>query len=113
MGIFRKITSVSTLGIVSYRNNEERTAKYTRQTRNAARAQVAQQAMNLELQRQQLEALNHANVREEMRPQATPAGWYPDPGNPAFVRWFDGAQWTNHAQPANTPPPPPGHGYQG
>lgn len=112
MGIFRKITSVSTLGIVSYRNNEERTAKYTRQTRNAARAQVAQQAMNLELQRQQLEALNHANVREEMRPQATPAGWYPDPGNPAFVRWFDGAQWTNHVQPANTPPPP-GHGYRG
>ncbi|WP_407107883.1 DUF2510 domain-containing protein [Rhodococcus aetherivorans] len=101
MGIIRKITSVGTMGIVSYRTTEERTAKYTRQTRNAARAQVAQQAMELELQRQQLEALNHANVREELRPQTTPAGWYPDPGNPAVIRWFDGGQWTGHVQPAS------------
>lgn len=107
LGIIRKTMSVSTLGLVNYRNSEERTAKYTKQTRNAARAQVAQQAMNLELQRQQLEAMNHANVREEMKPNTTPANWYPDPGNPGFIRWYDGAQWTSHVQPAATPPPPP------
>lgn len=108
MGIIRKAMSVSTLGLVNYRNSEERTAKYTKQTRNAARVQVAQQAMNLEVQRQQLQALDHANVREEIKPNTTPASWYPDPGNPGYIRWYDGAQWTNHVQPANTPPPPPG-----
>jgi uncharacterized RDD family membrane protein YckC len=34
----------------------------------------------------------------------TPAGWYPDPqpqaGHPPYVRWWDGASWTEHAQPA-------------
>ena len=106
MGIIRKATSLSTLGVVNYRNSKERTAKYTRQTRNAARAQVAQQAMALELQRQQLAALDHANVREATKPSTTPAGWYPDPGSPGYIRWFDGAQWTHHVQPAMQPPPP-------
>jgi hypothetical protein len=30
----------------------------------------------------------------------TPPGWYPDSWNPAFVRWWDGRQWTEHVQPA-------------
>ncbi|NKS34405.1 DUF2510 domain-containing protein [Rhodococcus hoagii] len=42
-----------------------------------------------------------------MKPNTTPANWYPDPGNPGFIRWYDGAQWTSHVQPAATPPPPP------
>jgi hypothetical protein len=29
-------------------------------------------------------------------------GWYPDPENPAAVRWYDGARWTDHRAP--TPP---------
>ena len=107
MGIIRKAASVSTLGIVNYRSSKEKTAKYTKQTRNAARANVAQQAAQLEVQRQQLEALDHANVREEAKPETTPPGWYPDPGNPTALRWFDGAQWTENIQPANQPPPPP------
>ena len=28
-----------------------------------------------------------------------PAGWYPDPQDPASIRWWDGAQWTSHVQP--------------
>lgn len=25
--------------------------------------------------------------------------WYPDPRNPAIVRWWDGQVWTNHTRP--------------
>jgi hypothetical protein len=31
---------------------------------------------------------------------ATPAGWYPDQADPSLVRYWDGAQWTGHTQPA-------------
>jgi chromosome segregation ATPase len=30
---------------------------------------------------------------------SVPAGWYPDNQNAALLRWWDGAQWTAHAQP--------------
>ena len=105
MGLMRKATSLSTLGLVNFRDKGERTARYTKQTRNAARAQVAQNAAQLELQRQQLTALDHGNVREEVRdieaqPQLPPAGWYPDPADPSLVRWFDGTQWTDFRNPA-------------
>jgi hypothetical protein len=33
------------------------------------------------------------------------AGWYPDPENPAALRWFDGIQWTEHRQAAPAPQP--------
>ncbi|MFG1792374.1 DUF2510 domain-containing protein [Nocardia sp. NPDC049149] len=32
-------------------------------------------------------------------PQPAAPGWYPDPANPAIVRWFDGRQWTHQTQP--------------
>ncbi len=32
-------------------------------------------------------------------PAPPPPGWYPDPGNSALVRWWDGGRWTEHAQP--------------
>lgn len=28
------------------------------------------------------------------------AGWYTDPQNSTAVRWWDGAQWTEHTQPS-------------
>jgi hypothetical protein len=28
-----------------------------------------------------------------------PAAWYPDPSNPAFMRYWDGEKWTEHTQP--------------
>ncbi|HEY5182776.1 MAG TPA: DUF2510 domain-containing protein [Dermatophilaceae bacterium] len=104
MGLIRKITSLGTVGVVSYRTKDERAGRYARQTRNAARAQVAQNAAQLELQRAQLAALDHGNVREEVRdlasgPQLSPPGWYPNPEDPSTLRWFDGATWTDFTHP--------------
>lgn len=37
----------------------------------------------------------------EVPPSSTPqAGWYPDPSEPSVLRYWDGAQWTTHMQPA-------------
>ncbi len=36
---------------------------------------------------------------------STPAGWYPDPGQPGQLRYWDGQAWTKHLTPM---PPPPG-----
>jgi hypothetical protein len=27
-----------------------------------------------------------------------PAGWYPDPADVNFLRWWDGSVWTTHLQ---------------
>ncbi|MEM7321789.1 MAG: DUF2510 domain-containing protein [Actinomycetota bacterium] len=46
-----------------------------------------------------------------------PAGWYDDPANPSFERWWDGERWTEHTRalppvgppqqaPFTVPPPP-------
>jgi hypothetical protein len=34
-----------------------------------------------------------------------PAGWHDDPDDPASVRYWDGARWTNHREPKQPPPP--------
>ncbi|MFD0306992.1 DUF2510 domain-containing protein [Streptomyces sp. NPDC127119] len=55
--------------------------------------------------------------------QATPPGWYPDPGQtsdgPATQRWWDGSTWTDQTRPAESaaawgpPAYPPGAPYGG
>jgi len=37
--------------------------------------------------------------------QTTPAGWYPDPQNPAQQRYWDGAAWTQSVAPMAPPQP--------
>jgi hypothetical protein len=37
---------------------------------------------------------------------APAAGWYPDPADPSSSRWWDGAAWTDHVQPAVVAPAP-------
>ena len=32
-------------------------------------------------------------------PSGAPVGWYQDPGNAAFMRYWDGRQWTAHVHP--------------
>lgn len=36
-------------------------------------------------------------------PGKSPAGWYPDPRNPAQEQWWSGAVWTQDFQPAGSP----------
>jgi hypothetical protein len=45
---------------------------------------------------------------------STPPGWYPDPQQPGFVRWWDGVRWTPHANPAGAgqQQPPAWYGAQ-
>ena len=38
---------------------------------------------------------------------ATSPNWYPDPHNPAVVRWWDGQRWTEHIRPVQQQPPAP------
>lgn len=32
-------------------------------------------------------------------PPAPPANWYPDPADPAMLRWWNGSSWTEHTAP--------------
>lgn len=94
MGIIRKTISVSTAGLVDFRSDKERTARYSRQTRNAVRAQSQMQA---DLAAQQMTTPPPQPVR------MTP-GWYQHPGDPAgLARWWDGNGWTGSTQ-ASAPP---------
>ena len=43
---------------------------------------------------------------------AAQSGWYPNPENPAQQRYWDGAQWTDHAILAALPPGAPGASEQ-
>ena len=111
MGLIRKTMSLGTLGMVDFRSDKERTAKYTRQTRNATRAAVAQNMAALELQRQQ-RAEHHVHHIEAQAqaiapiysqaifgtppPTMPPSGWYPDPAG--IQRWWDGRAWTGHVR---------------
>ena len=104
MGLLRKMTSVSTLGMVGYRSEKEQTKRIAKQTRNATRAQVIQNQAIIANQRAQLEAQIQNNGYQRARdlspvqplrqlPPSRPAGWYSDPDDPRALCWWDGQGW--------------------
>lgn len=40
-----------------------------------------------------------ADVAAEITADVADPGWYPDPGHPAVVRFWDGSAWTEHVRP--------------
>ena len=44
MGVIRKTLSLSTCGLIDFRSDKERIARYTKQTRDVAREQAAKNA---------------------------------------------------------------------
>lgn len=100
MGITRKVMSVSTMGLVDFRSDKERAASNTGKTARAAKKQnklIAQQTAAIQQQtaaQQQFTAQQYPPQQPQVVPPTTPAGWYPDPQNPAVSRYWDGSAWT-------------------
>jgi hypothetical protein len=40
-----------------------------------------------------------------------PAGWYPDPNNPGYERYWGGVEWTSDTRPVDPAPMPPAPGF--
>lgn len=91
MGATRKLLSVSTLGLVDFRSDKERTAAYTKNAQREARKQTR-------LMRQQAKLQAQAPVQAPA-PTLPPAGWYADATDAGLVRWWDGARWTERVRP--------------
>ncbi len=96
--------SVSTLGMIDYRSDKERTARSTRLTKEATRKGNKQHKRLLEAQNamiaQQMAAQQQIMAMQAAQfAPATAPGWFDD-GN-GQMRWWDGRQWG-----AVTPPQP-------
>lgn len=65
MGIFRKATSVTTLGLVDFRSDKERVARSTRLTKQA----VKDQNKLLKKQNRLIAQQNHLLMQPEPKPQ--------------------------------------------
>jgi hypothetical protein len=101
MGLFRKVTSISTLGAVDYRSDKERIAKYSKGSRNAIREQN-------QILRQQTIAPGPPGRHSAAQQPATatlptplgpPPGWVTHPNDVKFLIWWDGARYTEHVKP--------------
>lgn len=87
MGLFRKATSVSTLGLVDFRSAKDRTASNTHKAAKQAKKQTHIMQQQLRAQQQQRPTV--------LQGAGVIPGWYPCPSDaPGTVRLWDGSQWT-------------------
>lgn len=92
MGFIRKFTSIGTLGMVDYRNTSERSLRYAKQTRNAARFGAAQTGR---LRATVQDEGDHTRAVIDQK-TVSPPGWHADPLRVKRLRWWDGSAWTEH-----------------
>lgn len=100
MGLFRKMTSLSTLGAVDFKSDKERTASYTKASAKQAKEQTRLMREQAEAARAAARSVTPAPAASTPAPapQLPPAGWYADQQDPSMDRWFDGTQWTDFTQ---------------
>lgn len=107
MGLIRKTMSVSTMGVIKYRTPAQSARRNARLTRRHNRIQSAATSAGAKYQRQQVQLMQQQLAMQQqamLPPQqqhfpGSPAGWYVDPYDPRFVRYWDGNQYTQHVQP--------------
>lgn len=87
MGFIRKVTSLSSLGLVDFRSDKERTAAYTHSAARSA------QTTNALLAQQNRLLAQGAQSPSMGPPSMAPAGWYPDPAGGDALRHWNGGAW--------------------
>jgi hypothetical protein len=101
----RKLLSISTMGLIDFQSDKERTARSARLTKQATRKQnrlIKKQTRRQKQQHRDLMAQQRAAVPQQPVVSAPlAAGWYPDVQYPGYVRWWDGVRWTDAVRPAS------------
>jgi hypothetical protein len=89
VGLTRKLASVSSLGMIDYRSDKERIAKYTRQQRNMTK-----------------QALKQGQAAAAVPGAPAPAGpgpsWQGDPTGRHEYRWWTGSAWADQVSDGGT-----------
>jgi Protein of unknown function (DUF2510) len=107
MGLFRKMTSIGTLGAVDLHSDKERiarnTAKMNRSVKSQTKVLRQQNRLIRDQASQPLAVLPAMPVvvapPPSVTPQGPPAGWYQDAARPDMLRWYDGTAWSEFLQP--------------
>jgi hypothetical protein len=121
VGVIRKTMSISTGGLVDLRSDKERVALYTKQIRNtqrsAARKEALADANAILIARRQAKVdakaaqwaanASAAAAVQSPAPAGAPPCWYADATDPALLRWWSGAAWTESTRTAEALTPTP------
>lgn len=96
MGLFRKLTSLSTLGMVDFRSDKERIARYTKKSAKANRTSADEAQAQTALLRQQQELLERATrpapaTSALIAVQVPPAAY--QPGTVINGQMWTGSAW--------------------